>query len=69
MKLISALLPIVLALGVAACDNAPGPKGDPGPQKPVLRVLLVPPVLREARGDQVLQASLGQRERPPNRLR
>ena len=38
-------------------------------EKPVLRVLLVPPVLREARGDQVLQASLGQRERPPNRLR
>jgi hypothetical protein len=33
MKLIRTLLPIVLALGVAACD-IPGLKGDPGPQGP-----------------------------------
>jgi hypothetical protein len=33
MKLTRALLPLALALGVAACD-IPGLKGDPGPQGP-----------------------------------
>jgi hypothetical protein len=34
MQVIRALLPIVLALGLAACDKIPGVKGEPGPQGP-----------------------------------